>query len=60
MAQSSSRLSPPLVQSVMVSAANRQLEVSGVTAAHTLLMHEATKLADKRKGEASKRDVPKF
>jgi hypothetical protein len=41
-------------------AINRQLEASGVTAAHTLLMREASKLADKRKGEAGKRDVPKF
>ena len=47
-------------RSVMVSASNRQLEVSGVTASHTLLMREATKLADKRKGDAEKRDVPKF
>lgn len=47
-------------RSVMVSASNRQLEVSGVTASHTLLMREATKLADKRKGDAEKREVPKF
>jgi hypothetical protein len=47
-------------RSVMVSASNRQLEVSGVTASHTLLMREATKLAEQRKGEAGKRDIPKF
>ena len=47
-------------RSVMVSASNRQLEVSGVTASHTLLMREATKLAENRKGEANKRAVPKF
>jgi hypothetical protein len=46
--------------SVMVSASNRQLEVSGMTASHTLLMREAIKLAEKRKGEAEKREVPKF
>lgn len=45
---------------VVVSASNRQLEVSGVTASHTLLMREATALAEKRKGEAAKREVPKF
>jgi hypothetical protein len=47
-------------RSVMVSASNRQLEVSGVTASHTLLMREAIKLAEQRKGEAGKRDIPKF
>ncbi len=47
-------------RSVMVSASNRQLEVSGVTASHTLLMREATKLADKRRRDAEKREVPKF
>ncbi len=47
-------------RSVMVSASNRQLEVSGVTASHTLLMREATKLAEKRKGDANKRELPKF
>jgi hypothetical protein len=41
-------------------AINRQLEASGVTAAHALLIREATKLAEKRKGDAEKRDVPKF
>ena len=45
---------------VTVTASNHQLEVSGVTASHTLLMHEATKLAEQRKGEAAKRDIPKF
>lgn len=45
---------------VVVSASNRQLEASGVTASHTWLMREATALAEKRKGEASKREVPKF
>jgi hypothetical protein len=45
---------------VTVTASNHQLEVSGVTAAHTLLIREATKLAEQRKGEASKRDIPKF
>lgn len=54
------KTSPPLVANVAVRATNRQLEVSGVTASHTLLMREATKLADKRKGDAEKRDVPKF
>ena len=54
------KTSPPLVANVRVMAINRQLEASGVTAAHTLLMREASKLADKRKGEAGKRDVPKF
>jgi hypothetical protein len=52
--------SPPLVSGVMVSASNRQLEVSGITAAHTLLIREATALAEKRKGDASKREIPKF
>ena len=54
------KISPPLIVNVKVSARNRQLEVSGVTASHTLLMREATKLADQRKGEAAKREVPKF
>ena len=45
---------------VTVAASNHQLEASGVTASHTLLMREATKLAEQRKGEASKREVPKF
>jgi hypothetical protein len=45
---------------VTVTASNHQLEVSGVTAAHALLIREANALADKRKGEASKRDIPKF
>ena len=54
------KTSPPLVANVMVMAINRQLESSGVTAAHGLLIREATKLAEKRKGEANKREVPKF
>ena len=54
------KISPPLIVNVKVSARNRQLEVSGVTASHTLLMREATKLAEQRKGEAAKRDIPKF
>ena len=54
------KTSPPLVVTVKLNATNRQLEVSGVTASHTLLMREATKLAEKRKGEAEKREVPKF
>jgi hypothetical protein len=45
---------------VTVAASNHQLEVSGVTASHTLLMREAIKLAEQRKGEAAKRDIPKF
>jgi hypothetical protein len=54
------KTSPPLIVNVAVRAANRQLEVSGVTASHALLMREAAKIADKRKGEAEKREVPKF
>ena len=54
------RTSLPLVANVMVMAINRQLESSGVTAAHGLLIREATNLAEKRKGEAEKREVPKF
>jgi len=45
---------------VKVVAMNRQLEASGVTASHALLIREATKLAEQRKGEASKREVPRF
>jgi hypothetical protein len=45
---------------VKVSASNRQLEASGVTAANALLTREAAKLAEKRKEEASKRAAPKF
>ena len=56
----SSKSSPPLVASVRVVAMNRQLEASGVTASHGLLMREATRLAEQRKGEAGKREVPKF
>jgi hypothetical protein len=54
------KISPPLVANVKVVAMNRQLEASGVTASHALLIREATALAEKRKGEASKREVPKF
>jgi len=45
---------------VTVAASNHQLEASGVTASHTHLMREAMALAEKRKGESSKREVPKF
>jgi hypothetical protein len=54
------KTSPPLVANVKVVAMNRQLEASGVTASHALLIREATVLAEQRKGEASKREVPKF
>jgi len=54
------KTSPPLIVNVAVRATNRQLEVSGVTAAHGLLIREATKLAEQRKGDAGKREVPKF
>lgn len=54
------KTSPPLVTTVKVNATNRQLEVSGLTAAHRLLIQEATKLAESRKGEAVKREIPKF
>jgi len=52
--------SQPLIMNVKVIASNRQLEASGVTATHTLLTREATKLAEKRKEEAAKRSGPKF
>lgn len=52
--------SPPLVTTVKVNATNRQLEVSGLTASHSLLIREATKLAEQRKGDAAKRELPKF
>jgi hypothetical protein len=45
---------------VTVAASNHQLEASGVTASHTHLMREATKLAESRKGDAAKREIPKF
>jgi hypothetical protein len=45
---------------VKVMASNRQLEASGVTATNVLVTNEATKLAEKRKAEASKRAGPKF
>jgi len=54
------KTSPPLVANVKVVAMNRQLEASGVTASHTLLISEALKLAEKRKGQAEKREIPKF
>lgn len=52
--------SQPLIMNVKVSAANHQLEASGVTATNTLLTREANKLAEKREEEASKRSGPKF
>jgi hypothetical protein len=52
--------SQPLIMNVKVSASNRQVEASGVTATNALLTREATKLAEKRKEEASKRSGPKF
>jgi hypothetical protein len=54
------KTSPPLVANIKLNATNRQLEVSGLTASHVLLISEATKLAEQRKGEAAKRDIPKF
>jgi hypothetical protein len=54
------KTSPPLVTNIKLNATNRQLEVSGLTAAHGLLIREATKLAEQRKGEAGKRELPKF
>jgi hypothetical protein len=54
------KTSPPLVANIKLNATNRQLEVSGLTASHVLLIQEATKLAEQRKGEAAKRDIPKF
>jgi hypothetical protein len=54
------KTSPPLVVNVKLNATNRQLEVSGLTAAHGLLIREATKLAEQRKGESEKRELPKF
>lgn len=52
--------SQPLVMNVKISASNHQLEASAVTATNVLLTREATKLAEKRKAEASKRAAPKF
>lgn len=52
--------SQPLIMNVKVMVSNRQLEASGVTATNVLLTAEATKLAEKRKNEASKRAAPKF
>jgi hypothetical protein len=52
--------SQPLVMNVKIRATNHQLEASGVTAANVWLTREATKLAEKRKEEASKRAAPKF
>jgi hypothetical protein len=53
-------MSQPLVMNVKISASNHQLEASAVTATNVLLTREATKLAEKRKAEASKRAAPKF
>jgi hypothetical protein len=52
--------SQPLIMNVKVMVSNRQLEASGVTATNVLLTAESTKLAEKRKTEASKRAAPKF
>lgn len=52
--------SQPLIMNVKVSAANHQLEASGVTATNAMLTREAAKLAEKRKEEAAKRSGPKF
>ncbi|HEX9811447.1 MAG TPA: hypothetical protein VGA88_05090 [Burkholderiales bacterium] len=49
-----------LVMTMSMQATNRQLEASSVLAAHTLLLKEATKLAEQRKQEAAKRGGPKF
>lgn len=54
------KVSPPLVGNVRVTATNRQLESSGVTSSHVHLIREATKLAESRKGDAAKREIPKF
>ena len=42
----------PLIMNVKVMVSNRQLEASGVTATNALVTAEATKLAEKQKGEA--------
>lgn len=52
--------SQPLIMNVKVMVSNRQLEASGVTATNVLVTSEATKLAERRKNEASKRAAPKF
>lgn len=52
--------SQPLIMNVKVMVSNRQLEASGVTATNVLVTAEATKLAEKRKADASKRAAPKF
>jgi len=49
-----------LVMTMSINVSNRQLESSGVVASHTLLVKEATKLAEQRKQEAAKRGGPKF
>jgi hypothetical protein len=49
-----------LVMELKMSVTNRQLEASGVTAAHTLLTREATKIAERRREESSKVGGPKF
>jgi hypothetical protein len=52
--------SQDLVMEVKIKAVNGRLQASGVTATNVLLTREATKLAEKRKAEASKRAGPKF
>lgn len=52
--------SQPLIMNVKVMVSNRQLEASGVTATNVLVTAESTKLAEKRKADASKRAAPKF
>ena len=49
-----------MVRELKMSVTNRQLEASGVTAAHTLLTREATKIAERRCEESSKVGGPKF
>jgi hypothetical protein len=49
-----------LVMEIKTNVTNRQLEASGVTAAHTLLTREATKIAERRREESSKVGGPKF
>ncbi len=49
-----------LVMNMDFKATNRQLEASAVTASHTVLLREATKLAQQRKEESEKRGGPQF
>jgi hypothetical protein len=49
-----------LMSSMTIGAFNRQLEGSGVTAAHTALMGGANKISEKRRQEAEKRGGMKF